>query len=409
MRSSDPSRGARRRPRRHRPAPASEVPPRSIGTKHRDRRSLSPALGGRRRRSRRTARASHSPCSTPIGPERPYTRIWTADRRGEDRGTIRRRDRRIVAALVAGRQAPGVQRVDGRRQERHRRSPTPTAPASNRWPTSWARIIRCRRSASGWRGRRTGAASRSCRRCRARAGDGSRSDRDHALLVSTRFVRRRPIQRQSPSAPVRRRRRHEAGAPAHRRHQFRALDRLVTGRQAAGLPVESRARSRLLLQLRHLRARRRLGRRTTADDDEEQRVRAGVVAGRPARSPIRDSNGRSPRPRRTWKTRTSGRSTSPPASAASWAPTSTTGRAGRSGHPTARSLYFTVQSRGSVKLHRLPGGRRRRRSSWCPTRTHTRSRRQLRGREGRRGRLRADDARRDRRSSSSPARPARRR
>ena len=69
-----------------------------------------------------------------------------------------------------------------------------------------------------------------------------------------------------------------------------SIDWSPDGKQLA-VPLEPRARSRLLLQLRHLHDRRRLEGREAADRDEEQRVRPLVVAGRQDRSPTRASSG----------------------------------------------------------------------------------------------------------------------
>ena len=184
---------------------------------------------------------------------------------GRRRGTRRQR-----ATLVPRRQAHCLLRQDWRRQERHRH-----------------RQRRCQRrgAAGGSDGNEPSAAARRrtaglvARRFEdrvrisdagARAADGSRPNHHHALLVSPGVRLWRAVQRQPAPPPLRRRCREQAGHAAHRRHQLRAFHRLVAGQQVARLPVQPRARPRLLLQLRHLHDRRRLKGREAADRNEEQ-------------------------------------------------------------------------------------------------------------------------------------------
>ncbi len=145
----------------------------------------------------------------------PYTRIWIGGPRrrnsakpwGEGEGQ----------EGSAPRWSPDGKRIafsgqDRRRQERHRHR-------QRRWQRRRAagrserhRTIRCRRSANASRGRRTERRSRSSQRLPGpEPRDGSRSNRHHALLVSSGVGLRRALQRQPAAASVRRRRREQAG------------------------------------------------------------------------------------------------------------------------------------------------------------------------------------------------------
>ena len=162
-----------------------------------------------------------------------------------------------------------------------------------------------------------------------------RPDGDHALPVQADRRRRvDAVQRQSPHAPVRRRRRHPAGHPAHRGHRLRAFDRLGAGRRRDRVRVQPRGQPRSHLQLRRVQ---RVGAHQAGAPDhvhQERRVRAGVVARRHPAGLCRhaagsdlvgDDDGGHPRLGDECRRQPAGRDRAP-----AW----TTARASRAGRPT---------------------------------------------------------------------------
>ncbi len=196
-----------------------------------------------------------------------------------------RRDRaareRLRAALVAGRQVDrlfrphrGGQRPDRGRSPRRRASP---GRANRQHQPSAAFVGRACGVVAGWPlfgipVRHRGPGNRQRQR---------RPDGDHALPVQAhRRGRADPLQRQQAPAHLRGGRGLARGSSADERSSLRTLHQLVAEGRSDSVRLEPRSQRRQGVQLRHLHGHLPRRHRQAADQHQERRIRAGVVAGR---------------------------------------------------------------------------------------------------------------------------------
>ena len=114
------------------------------------------------------------------------------------------------------------------------------------------------------------------------------------------------LQRQPAHPRLRRRHRHASADAAHRRHVLRALDRLGAERRRGPVCLESRSRSRQVVQLRRVRGV--AAHAPVTSPDPRRRAPSTRPCGRPTAraSRFRAPRATSRRRKRRWRTRTCG-------------------------------------------------------------------------------------------------------
>ena len=198
---------------------------------------------------------------------------------------------------------------------------------------------------------------------RVRLGDAwpETADANGDPMVITRYLYKPdaseghdPLQRQPAAAPLRRRRRDRRGQATDRRRPLRALDRLVAGRRRDR--CSSRTASRTTISSSTTTSSRfsvadKSIRRLTATESAEYRPRwspdGKTIAYQATKRGLTDLE-TTMEDTHVWLMNADG------SNRRELAQPSTTGRARRSGPPTAALCYFTVQERGNVRLYRLP-------------------------------------------------------